>query len=107
MNTNLHIIKYRTLFFSLLAGLSLLLTVASCDDDDNNGSFNQASIEQLLKEAQDLIDNGQEGINLGDYKPGSKKELQEVVTWVMWKMEKHGNQSYSQYETVKQESEHK
>lgn len=92
MNTNLHIIKYRTLFFSLLAGLSLLLTVVSCDDDDNNGSFNQASIEQLLKEAQDLIDNGQEGINLGDYKPGSKKELQEVVTWVMWKMENSSKQ---------------
>lgn len=83
----------KKLLFSLLIGTVSLLLVASCNDDDKIGSFNQTSIEQLLKEAQDLIDKGQEGVNLGNYKPGSKKELQEVVTWVLWKMENSSKQS--------------
>ena len=63
--------------FTFFIALSI---VVSCKNDDQMGSVNQASLETLLTEANDLITNSVEGINAGDYKPGSKDALQEVVT---------------------------
>jgi hypothetical protein len=60
---------------------------AACDDDDNAGGFVSPSLDTLIAEAEDLIANSEEGINAGDYQPGSIAILQNTVTWVNWKIE--------------------
>ncbi len=77
-------IKYRLLVGVLSLFMALFVVVSCNDDDDPTGSFNQASLETLLIEAQGLIDNSVEGINAGDFQPGSIAALQDVVTWVTW-----------------------
>ncbi len=77
---------YRSAFLSGILSLLLMFSVASCKDDDSSGPWDTQSIDVLLAEAENLIANSEEGINPGDYKPGSKAELQEVVTWVNWKL---------------------
>lgn len=77
---------YRSAFLSGILSLLLMFSVASCKDDDSSGPWDTQSIDVLLSEAENLIANSEEGINPGDYKPGSKAELQEVVTWVNWKL---------------------
>lgn len=81
--------------FNILSGiLSLLLifTIGSCKDDDVVGNWNTQNVDALLIEAKSLIENSNEGINAGDQKPGSAAELQEVVTWVEWKLINSDNQ---------------
>ncbi len=77
------ILKHRILV-GVLSLFMALFVVVSCDDDDPIGLFNQASLDTLLAEAQNLIENSVEGINAGDYQPGSKDALRSVVTWVNW-----------------------
>jgi hypothetical protein len=78
-------IKINTSLLSLLAAVLMVFAVAACSDDDTNlGSFETGSLDALIIEAESLIANSEEGTSPGDYKPGSKKELQEVLTWVNW-----------------------
>jgi len=83
---------YRSAFLSGILSLLLMFSVVSCKDDDSSGPWDTQSIDVLLTEAENLIANSVEGISPGDYKPGSKAELQEVVTWVNWKLLNSDNQ---------------
>ncbi|WP_372640162.1 LamG-like jellyroll fold domain-containing protein [Ancylomarina sp.] len=78
--------KLNIKILSFLAAFLMVFTIAACDDDDNLGQVDAASLESLITEAQALINNSQEGTSPGDFKPGSKKELQNVLTWVDWKV---------------------
>jgi len=72
-------------FLAYLAALVIVLSIGACEDD-TVGSFETASLESLITEAESLIANSEEGTSPGDYKPGSKAELQEVLTWVDWQI---------------------
>lgn len=87
-------IKINIKLWSLLAAFFMVFTFAACDDDDNGpGNFDTASLEQLIVEAETLMDVTEEGINAGDQKPGSKAELQSVIDWVRWKIENATDQA--------------
>jgi len=78
--------KINLRIFSFFAAILMVFSFSACDDDDNLGTFDVLALDSLIEEAQSLIDNSTEGTTPGDYKPGSKKELQEVLTWVDWKI---------------------
>jgi len=78
--------KLNIKLLSFLAAFLMVFTITACDDDDNLGQVDAASLESLITEAQALINNNEEGTSPGDYKPGSKQELQDVLTWVDWKV---------------------
>ncbi|MGZ2369720.1 LamG-like jellyroll fold domain-containing protein [Ancylomarina sp. YFZ004] len=79
-------IKLNIKILSFLAAFLMVFTIGACDDDDNLGQVDSASIESIIKEAEALIANSEEGTSPGAYKPGSKQELQNVITWVNWKI---------------------
>jgi hypothetical protein len=79
-------IKLNLKVLSLLAAFFMAFTMVACDDDDNLGQVDAASLESIISEAEALILNSEEGTSPGAYKPGSKKELQDVLTWVDWKV---------------------
>jgi concanavalin A-like lectin/glucanase superfamily protein len=79
-------IKLNIKMLSYLAAFLMVFTISACDDDDKIGSFETVSLEALITEAQGLIANGIEGTSPGDLIPGSKAELQEVLTWVDWQI---------------------
>ncbi|MDV7139736.1 LamG-like jellyroll fold domain-containing protein [Maribacter sp. TH_r10] len=71
----------------LLSVTMALFLVISCDDDDDStGSFSLTELESVISQAEALISESEEGINAGDYQPGSKAELESVVTWVNWRI---------------------
>ena len=66
----------------------MVFTLVACDDDKAElVPFETASLESLIVEAEDLINNNEEGTRQGLYRPGSKKELQDVLTWAKLKIE--------------------
>jgi len=87
--------------WSFIAALVMAFAFTSCDDDDKVGGFTSASLDTLIAEAENLIANSEEGINAGDYQPGSIETLQSVVTWVEWKIENAKSQSDLDDATVK------
>jgi len=87
--------------WSFIAALVMAFAFTSCDDDDKVGGFTSASLDTLIAEAENLIANSEEGINAGDYQPGSIEKLQSVVTWVEWKIENAKSQSDLDDATVK------
>lgn len=78
---------------SFLAAFLMVFAFAACDDDESVGNFETTSLDALISEAEGLIANSVEGINAGDFKPGSKDELQEVVNWVYWRIDNAKNQA--------------
>jgi len=86
-------IKLNIKMLSYLAAFLMVFAFAACDDDDNGGgNYETASLDALITEAESLIANSEEGISPGDYKPGSKTELQEVINWVNWAVERADSQ---------------
>lgn len=80
-------IKLNIKMLSYLAVFLMVFTFAACDDDEKSGgNFETASLETLITEAEGLIATSVEGISAGDFKPGAKKELQEVVDWAYWRI---------------------
>ncbi|BAX82705.1 LamG domain-containing protein [Labilibaculum antarcticum] len=80
-------IKLNIKMLSYLAAFLMVFTFAACDDDEKSGgNFETASLETLISEAEGLIATSVEGISAGDFKPGAKKELQEVVDWAYWRI---------------------
>ncbi len=78
---------------SYLAAILMVFTFAACDDDNKSaGNFETGSLDALITEAEGLIATSVEGINAGDFKPGAKKELQEVVDWAYWRIENSDKQ---------------
>ena len=74
---------------------ALFLFTISCDDDDDSGSggnFDLATLQASIVQAESLIENSVEGINAGDFQPGAKDVLQDVVNWVYRRIETSDNQ---------------
>jgi hypothetical protein len=65
----------------------VFFTVSCADDDEVTQSFDIAQLESRISEAENLIATGVEGINAGDYQPGSKQSLQDVVNWIYKRIE--------------------
>jgi hypothetical protein len=87
-------IKLNIKMLSYLAAFLMVFTFAACDDDEKSGgNFETASLETLITEAEGLIATSVEGINAGDFKPGSKVELQEVVDWAYWRINNSDKQA--------------
>jgi hypothetical protein len=73
--------------------LSVLVSFTGCKDDETGGATDTAALETLISQAQTLVDGATEGITVGLYKPGSKKQLQEVIDWCKWaKMNLHSQE---------------
>lgn len=73
--------------FSFLATLLVLLVFAACEDEETVGLSPTADLESLIIEAEDLIENSEEGTSPGDYQPGAKQKLQDVLIWVDWQID--------------------
>ncbi|XCF05954.1 LamG domain-containing protein [Tamlana crocina] len=75
--------------------LLVLFFAVSCanDDDATAQNFNIAQLEGRIAEAEDLIATSVEGINAGDYQPGSKDALQDVVNWIYKRIESSKSQA--------------
>ncbi|AUP80088.1 LamG domain-containing protein [Flavivirga eckloniae] len=77
----------------ILPLLLILFTVSCANDDDNvSQSFDIAQLQARITEAEDLITTSVEGINAGDYQPGSKEALQDIVNWVYWRIDNSNSQ---------------
>lgn len=76
---NRYIIK-----LSFIAALLLTLAFAGCDDEETLGLPPTADLNTLIAEAENLIATSEEGTSPGNFQPGSKQQLQDVLTWVDW-----------------------
>lgn len=79
---------------SKLAIVIFFLAALSCKQDENPyGSWDNASLDVIIAEAENLLANNQDGLNPGEYKPGSIAELQEATDWAIWKKDHAKTQS--------------
>lgn len=65
----------------------VFFTISCADDDEPTRSFDVAQLESRISEAENLISTGVEGTSAGDYQPGSKQSLQDVVNWIYKRIE--------------------
>jgi len=67
-----------------LSVFMVLFLVSSCNSDDEaaGGNFDIVSLEMMLAEARDILNNTEEGVMAGNQKPGSKAILQSVIAWI-------------------------
>lgn len=84
-------INFRYLTGLLLA--SLLIFAQSCTEEKTFGPFAVEDLDVVIVEAQELLNNSEEGTFPGEYKPGSLKELQDAVTWAIWKKDNSKEQN--------------
>ncbi len=75
--------------------LFMIFFVVSCgnDDDATGRNFDIAELEARIAVAENLIATAVEGINAGDYQPGSKDDLQDVVNWIYKRIESSSSQA--------------
>ncbi|WP_080904584.1 LamG domain-containing protein [Parabacteroides sp. Marseille-P3160] len=66
----------KTIAFILIFGTLLW----ACDSDEEK-FINKSSLEEIIKEAENLIETTTEGIEEGDYATGSKAALQTSIDW--------------------------
>lgn len=78
---------YKSALFTGILTIFMAISFVACDDDESLGGFTSASLDDLITEAESLIATSEEGINAGDYQPGSIDELQGSVTWVYWTLD--------------------
>ncbi len=72
----------------------VFFTVSCANDDDATvQNFNIAQLEARIAEAENLIATSVEGINAGDFQPGSKDALQDVVNWIYKRIESSKSQA--------------
>ncbi|TWO34689.1 LamG domain-containing protein [Seonamhaeicola sediminis] len=77
----------------LIPLVMVFFTVSCGDDDAPTQSFDIAQLQSRIAEAENLIATGVEGINAGDYQPGSKDALQDVVNWIYKRIESSKSQA--------------
>lgn len=75
---------YKSALFTGILTILMAISFVACDDDESLGGFTSTSLDQLITQAESLIATSEEGINAGDFQPGSIDELQGSVTWVYW-----------------------
>ncbi len=85
--------KYNISLFSIGAFLFALMLTIACRKDDPFSQQDNVSLDAVIAEAQTLLDNSVEGTTPGDFKPGSKKELEEVLVWAKWRRDHSTQQS--------------
>lgn len=85
--------KYKNIFLIGIFSIFMAVSFVACDDDDEVGGYTSAPLDQLITEAEGLINNSVEGINAGDYQPGSIEQLQGSVTWVYYTIDNATAQS--------------
>lgn len=66
-------------FFTIALVTGSLLTFSACSDDDDSDTVDKTELAAKIQEAEDLLANTAEGTAIGQYIPGSKAPLQEVV----------------------------
>ncbi len=66
-------------FFTIALITGSLLTFSACSDDDDSDTVDKTELAAKIQEAEDLLANTAEGTAIGQYIPGSKAPLQEVV----------------------------
>jgi len=66
-------------FFTVALITGSLLTFSACSDDDDSDTVDKTELAAKIQEAEDLLANTAEGTAIGQYIPGSKAPLQEVV----------------------------
>lgn len=96
--------KYKSIFLVSILSLFMALPFVACNDDEEIGNFASASLDQLITEAESLISNSVEGINAGDYQPGSIDLLQGSVTWVNYTIANATSQSELDEAAIKLEA---
>ena len=69
---------------SMLAVVLVILITAACKKEETYGPFDNISLDAVIQEAEALLENTQEGLDVGDQQQGSKKELQEIIDWAIW-----------------------
>ncbi|RED47519.1 concanavalin A-like lectin/glucanase superfamily protein [Seonamhaeicola aphaedonensis] len=77
----------------LIPLVMVFFTISCGDDDAPTQSFDIAQLQSRITEAENLIATGVEGINAGDYQPGSKDALQDVVNWIYKRIESSKSQA--------------
>ncbi|GAA4964259.1 hypothetical protein GCM10023315_11330 [Algibacter aquimarinus] len=78
----------------VLPMIMVLFAVSCANDDDATGqNFDIAQLEARIAEAENLIATGVEGINAGDFQPGSIQSLQDVVNWIYKRIESSKDQA--------------
>lgn len=71
-----------------LSGIAIMLLVIvaiSCKKEETYGPWDTGTLDATIAVAEDLIANNQDGLNPGEYKPGSIKELRDATDWAIWK----------------------
>lgn len=69
---------FKFMMIALIAGSVITFTACS-DDDDDPDVVNKTELAAKIQEAEDLLENTTEGTAEGQYMPGAKAALQEVV----------------------------
>ena len=71
--------KFLTFLMAVLISGSLITFTACSDDDDDVISVDKTELAAKIQEAEDLLENTTEGTAEGQYIPGSKAPLEEVI----------------------------
>jgi hypothetical protein len=67
-------------FFFIVLIMGSFVAFTGCDDDDDTVTVDKAQLAAKIQEAENLIENTVEGMGVDQYQPGSKKDLQDVLT---------------------------
>lgn len=70
----------------------VFFTISCADDDEPTRSFDITQLEARISEAENLIATSIEGISAGDFQPGSKESLQDVLNWVILRIDSSKSQ---------------
>jgi hypothetical protein len=69
---------FKLMMIALIAGSVITFTACS-DDDDDPDVVNKTELAAKIQEAENLLENTSEGTAEGQYMPGAKAALQEVI----------------------------
>lgn len=86
------LINLRKIAF-MLPLVFVFFTISCVDDNEPTRSFDIAQLEARIAEGENLIATSIEGINAGDFQPGSKDALQDVINWIYKRIESSDEQA--------------
>lgn len=88
------IININKITLTTLVSLFFILFTVSCGNDDDGGArnFDLAALQARIDVAENLIATAVEGTSVGDYQPGAKAKLQDIVNWIYKRIESSTSQ---------------